>query len=133
MTRSLRTLSAASVLTFCLSGCLLGPNYHRPTVDTPATYRFQENEAADLANTEWWKQFDDPVLNELIATALAENKDVKVAAARVDQFLGQFWSTRSQLLPQVGAGFNAGRERVTQAGPTPIFPGTGSIFNDYQA
>jgi len=116
-----------------LSGCLLGPNYQRPTVDTPATYRFQESEVADTANTQWWQQFNDPVLNQLIATALAENKDVKVAAARVDQFLGQFWSTRSALLPQVGAGFNAGRERITQAGPTPVLPGQGTIFSDYQA
>ncbi|CAB3772726.1 efflux transporter outer membrane subunit [Paraburkholderia solisilvae] len=133
MRRSLRTLTAASVLAFSLTGCLLGPNYQRPAVDTPATFRFQEGEAADLANTEWWKQFDDPVLNDLIATALADNKDVKVAAARVDQFLGQFWSTRSALLPQVGAGFSAARERVTQAGPTPVFANSGPIFNDFQA
>src|ERR1700754_2749616 len=133
MRYSLRSLAAASMLAFGLSGCLRGPNYQRPTVDTPATFRFQEGEAEDLANTEWWKQFNDPVLDELIATALADNKDVKIAAARVDQFLGQFWSTRSALLPQVGAGFNAGRERITQAGPTPVLPGQGAIFSDYQA
>jgi len=130
---TLRTVGAAMALAAGLSGCLLGPNYQRPTVDTPATYRFQESEVADTANTQWWQQFNDPVLNQLIATALAENKDVKVAAARVDQFLGQFWSTRSALLPQVGAGFNAGRERITQAGPTPVLPGQGTIFSDYQA
>ena len=43
----------------------------------------------------WWEQFQDPVLNDLIAAALADNKDVKIAAARVDQFLGQFVTTRS--------------------------------------
>ncbi|GAB7525804.1 efflux transporter outer membrane subunit [Paraburkholderia sp. 2C] len=133
MRHPLRSLAAASVLAFILSGCLLGPNYQRPAVDTPATFRFQENEAEDLANTEWWKQFNDPVLDELIATALADNKDVKVAAARVDQFLGQFWSTRSALFPQVGAGFSAGRQRITQSGPTSIFSNSGSIFNDFEA
>ncbi|MFC0399217.1 efflux transporter outer membrane subunit [Paraburkholderia rhizosphaerae] len=132
MRHSLRTMGAASVLAFGLSGCLLGPNYQRPVIDTPATFRFQEGEAADLANTEWWKQFNDPVLNDLIATALADNKDVKVAAARVDQFLGQFWSTRSALFPQVSAGFSAGRERISQVGPTPILS-NGAIFNDFQA
>jgi multidrug efflux system outer membrane protein len=135
MTRShsLRTLGAAVLLASGLSGCLLGPNYQRPTIDTPATYRFQETEVADAVNTQWWQQFNDPVLNQLIATALAENKDVKIAAARIDQFLGQFWSTRSALFPQVGAGFSAGRERVTAAGPTPVFAGQGTIFNDFQA
>jgi outer membrane protein, multidrug efflux system len=132
MRHSLRSLAAASALSIGLSGCLLGPNYQRPAIDTPATFRFQEGEAQDLANTEWWKQFNDPVLDDLIATALADNKDVKVAAARVDQFLGQFWSTRSALLPQIGAGFTAGRERVTQVGPTPVFS-NGAIFNDFQA
>src|ERR1700754_433793 len=132
MRYSLRSLAAASMLAFGLSGCLLGPNYQRPTVDTPATFRFQEGEAEDLANTEWWKQFNDPVLDELIETALADNKDVKVAAARVDQFLGQFWSTRAALLPQVGAGFDGSRQRITQVGPTPLFS-NGPIFNDFQA
>src|ERR1700722_12196969 len=95
-----------------LSGCLLGPDYKRPAVDTPAAFRFAESDTKDLVNTAWWEQFHDPALNDLIATALADNKDVKTAAARVEQFLGQFETTRSQLLPQVAAGVNAQRERV---------------------
>ncbi len=133
MRHSIRTLGTLSVLVLGLSGCLLGPDYQRPAIDTPQAFRFPESHASDLANTDWWKQFDDPVLNDLIATALAENKDVKIAAARVDQFLGQFWSTRSQLLPQVSGGFDAARQRITQAGPTAVFPNAGPIFNDFQA
>ncbi|HEY3596020.1 MAG TPA: efflux transporter outer membrane subunit [Paraburkholderia sp.] len=132
MRLSIRTLSALSAVVFGLSGCLLGPNYQRPAVDTPQSFRFPDNEASDLVNAEWWKQFDDPVLNDLIVAALAGNKDVKIAAARVDQFLGQFWSTRSQLLPQASAGFDAARQRATQAGPTPVFSNAGPIFNDFQ-
>ncbi|MEP9329061.1 RND transporter, partial [Paraburkholderia phymatum] len=88
-----RALVLGPLCAFCaltLSGCLLGPDYSRPQVEVPATYRFPENYASDVANTEWWKQFDDPVLNDLITAALANNNDVKIAAARVDQFLGQF-------------------------------------------
>ncbi|MFM0008740.1 RND transporter, partial [Paraburkholderia dipogonis] len=77
-------------LSLGLGGCLLGPDYVRPTVPTPATFRFEASEAAEVANAMWWEQFGDPVLNDLIAAALADNKDVKIAAARVDQFLGQF-------------------------------------------
>ncbi|MGF6602056.1 multidrug efflux system outer membrane protein [Paraburkholderia sp. GAS448] len=115
-----------------LGGCLLGPNYVRPTIDTPATFRFESGEAAEVANAAWWEQFQDPVLNELIATALADNKDIKIAAARVDQFLGQFVTTRAGLFPQVSAGFQAGRQRESQAGPLPLPAGVSPVFNDFQ-
>jgi outer membrane protein, multidrug efflux system len=115
-----------------LGGCLLGPNYERPAIDTPAAFRFAEPDAKDLVNTAWWEQFQDPALNQLIATALADNKDVKVAAARVEQFLGQFVTTRSQLFPQVGSGFQGQRERVP-LGTTELPPGVGPVFNQFQA
>lgn len=78
-----------------LTGCLLGPDYARPKVDVPATFRFSIQDTADTANTAWWEQFGDPVLNDLIAAALADNLDVKIAAARVEEFRGQFVTTRS--------------------------------------
>ena len=49
-----------------LGGCLLGPDYVRPNVPTPANFRFEASEAVDAANTRWWEQFQDPVLNDLI-------------------------------------------------------------------
>ncbi|HEV7834714.1 MAG TPA: efflux transporter outer membrane subunit [Caballeronia sp.] len=123
-------LSIVALLT--LGGCLLGPNYERPAVETPATFRFAESDAKDLVNTAWWEQFQDPALNQLIATALADNMDVKIAAARVEQFLGQFVTTRSQLFPQIGAGFNAERERIPLG--TALLPaGVGPVFNQFQA
>ncbi|CAG4893612.1 efflux transporter outer membrane subunit [Paraburkholderia gardini] len=115
-----------------LGGCLLGPNYVRPTVETPATYRFTAAESVEVANTAWWEQFQDPVLNDLITTALANNKDVKIAAARVDQFLGQFVTTRAGLFPQVGASFDAQRQRASQAGAVPLPAGLSPVYNDFQ-
>ena len=127
----MRTSALSLVALLALSGCLLGPDYKRPSIDTPPTFRFAESDAKDLVNTAWWEQFQDPALNELIATALADNKDVKTAAARVEQFLGQFVTTRSQLFPQVGAGINAQRERVP-LGTTELPPGVGPVLNQYQ-
>ena len=98
---------------------MVGPNYQRPAVETPASWRFEEKEAREVANTPWWEQFDDPVLNELIQVALRENKDLKIAAARVEEFMGRYGTTRASLFPQVGAGASGGRSRVTQKGPTP--------------
>ena len=68
---------------------MMGPDYARPTVDAPAAFRFEPKEVADTANTEWWKQFGDPVLDELIAEALANNLNVKIAAANVEQALAR--------------------------------------------
>jgi multidrug efflux system outer membrane protein len=113
-----------------LAGCAVGPDYKRPAVDTPQTFRFQGNEARELANTAWWGQFRDPVLDELITVALRENKDVQIAAARIELFLGQYASTRSLLLPQVGADLNGTHGRPPAS--VPGLPG-GPVQNQYEA
>jgi len=128
----MRTSALMLVASLTLGGCLLGPNYQRPSVDTPLAFRFAESDAKDLVNTAWWEQFQDPALNELIATALAQNKDVKIAAARVEQFLGQFVTTRSQLFPQVGVGLEGQRQRVP-AGTVGLPSGIGPVFNQFEA
>jgi len=109
------------VFTLLLAGCMMGSNYQRPEVDRPQTWRFEDKEAKDVANTAWWKQFNDPVLNGLVQTALQENKDIKIAAARVEQFIGQYGTTRAALFPQIGAGGAYGRQRISElTGPSPL-------------
>ena len=104
-----------------LSGCTVGPDYVRPQVDQPSAWRVEYVEAAGVANTAWWEQFNDAVLNELIHTALKGNKDIKIAAARVEQFAGQYGTTRAALFPQVGAGGLYGRQRISElTGPSPL-------------
>ena len=103
-----------------LAGCMVGPDYRRPSVDVPQSFRFYENEAKNLANTAWWQQFNDPVLNDLIRIALQENKDVKIAAARIGQFVGIYMTTRSRFFPQVGAGASGGMEQLTRKGLPPL-------------
>ncbi|WNC94183.1 efflux transporter outer membrane subunit [Paraburkholderia sp. FT54] len=120
-------------LCLCLGGCVLGPDYARPSIETPATFRFAEGTQTQIADTAWWAQFGDPVLNDLIATALAQNRDLKIAAARVDEYRGQFVSTRSQLFPQVSAGFDAGRQRISPLAQASLPAGAGSVFNSFNA
>jgi multidrug efflux system outer membrane protein len=115
-----------------LAGCAVGPDYKRPPLDAPSAFRFEIKEAQQVANTAWWEQFNDPVLNQLIGIALAENKDVKIAAARIDQFLGQYASTRSLLFPQLGASLNAQRRRVPEA-QRGISGNLDSVFESYDA
>ena len=110
----------AAFVALAVAGCTVGPDYVRPVVETPQTWRIDYPKAAEVANTKWWEQFGDPVLNELIETALRENRDVRIAAARVEQFLGALTSTRSQMFPQVGYGAGADRTRASREGRPPI-------------
>ena len=106
----------AALVAVAVAGCTVGPDYVRPTVDTPAAWRIDYPKAADVANTKWWEQFGDPVLNDLIETALRDNRDVRIAAARVDQFIGALDRHRSQLYPQIGYGADASRARASRGG-----------------
>ena len=120
------------VLTSTLAACAVGPDYQRPASDVPAQWRVDYPKAADVANTKWWEQFDDPVLNRLIEDALRENRDVRAAAARVDQFIGALTTTRSQFYPQFGYSFDASRNRSSRVGQPPIPSGGDPYYTLYQ-
>ncbi len=122
----------ATLLAVCIAGCTVGPDYQRPTVLAPADWRMDYPKATDVANTKWWEQFGDPVLNELVETALRENLDIQIAAARVDQFIGALTSTRSQLFPQIGYGADASRIRTSAVGQPPLPAGADPYFSLYQ-
>jgi multidrug efflux system outer membrane protein len=117
-----------ALLALLAGGCMVGPDYVRPPVDAPAAWRLGEPEVRDLANTAWWEQFGDPVLNDLIAEALRANKDLLIATARIDEFAGKYGFVRSGLFPQVGAGYEPSRQRNIPAGATQ--PAT---YNSYSA
>jgi multidrug efflux system outer membrane protein len=123
---------AAAALAALVAGCAVGPDYRRPAVDAPAAFRFEIKDARDMANTLWWQQFNDAELDRLIAIALAENKDVKIAAARIEQFLGQYAATRSVLFPQLAASLSAQRRRVPPA-EIPFSSGVEPVIESYDA
>jgi multidrug efflux system outer membrane protein len=123
-----------SVVLFILSGCTaVGPDYVRPTVDSPDAWRIDYAAAADAANTRWWEQFDDPVLNQLIDTALRENKDVRIAAARVEEFAARLDISRSGFYPQIGYGGQASRNQASREVFGGVPSGSGRSYNDYSA
>src|SRR5687768_9462469 len=79
----------AGLMAMLAGGCTLGPDYARPTIEAPATYRFAETapEQATLAAvSEWWRGFGDPDLDALVLEALVANHDLRIATARVDEF-----------------------------------------------
>jgi multidrug efflux system outer membrane protein len=98
-----------------LSGCMVGPNYQRPDTPMPEAYRGQVEpaKAASFGDEPWWDVFRDPVLQDLVRTALASNLDVKKAVARVEQARANVQVARAPLYPWIGYGATASR----QSGP----------------
>jgi outer membrane protein, multidrug efflux system len=91
-----------------LAGCAVGPNYKRPTVNVPTDYRdsmaAQTAAASSLGNDNWWQVYQDPVLVQLIHTALQQNYDVRIAATRVLEAQDQFGIVRANQLPSASLG-----------------------------
>jgi multidrug efflux system outer membrane protein len=124
---SLRKAAVALLLAAPLSACMVGPDYLRPEVDVPAAWRLGATEAGNLSNIAWWDQFQDPALSNLVRTALANNKDLEIATANVDQAFAQYGIARSAQFPQVNGGVSAARERSSANAPLP----GGRTVNDY--
>ena len=129
---SLARTGAFSLVLFLLAGCTIGEDYVRPAVDSPEAWRVDYEAATDTANTPWWTLFDDPVLDTLIDTALRENKDIRIAAARVEEFAARVDIFRSGFYPQLGYDGGASRNRTSRE----VFGGEGEDarrYNDYSA
>ena len=126
-----RRLIIFSLTLLLLTGCAIGPDYRRPEIEPPPAWQVGIQQAQETANTAWWEQFNDPVLNELIGTSLRENYDLRVATARVVEFYGLYGATRADLFPQVGYDGSAGRTHSTSKGPIPIVGGRN--YSLYQA
>ncbi len=127
----MRNLVLAFMLALMGAGCTLGPDYVRPDLDMPSSWRVDDREAKDLADTAWWGQFGDPVLDGLIDTALKENKDLLIAAKRVEEFEARYGIVRADLFPQVGAGASYTREQVTREAENKPASGVATLTETY--
>jgi outer membrane protein, multidrug efflux system len=100
------------LLALMAAGCAVGPNYHRPTVETPSTFRGQEPGAASsLSDLAWWDVYRDPRLGELIKAALTDGFDARIAAAHVEESRAEAAEVHGQLFPGIGYAANADRGR----------------------
>lgn len=110
--------------TALLIGCTLGPNYRRPAVPTPATFRSPTplplDESSSLADLKWWEVFRDEKLQDLVRTALAQNYDLRDAVARVEAARANAGIVRSQQYPNFGAGGSLTTTRFSRDGSQPL-------------
>jgi len=105
-----------------LAGCTLGPNYERPAVPVPDAWRIPPDAGDSLAAVRWWDLFQDDVLRDLIRIALEENKDLRTAAARVDEASAQARLTRADQLPRLDGTAQYSRLRFSHVATRPALP-----------
>ena len=103
------------LITLLLVSCSPGPNYVRPGIEVPPLWRVEVEDGNKWVDLVWWEKFGDPTLGQLIQEAVAANRDLQLATARVEQYLGLLDTSRSQFFPQVGFGASATRQENTSA------------------
>ena len=105
-------LLALAALLF--AACTVGPDYRRPAYPVPPTFRGQDpgDVGQSVADLQWWQIFQDETLQQLIRSALAENYDLRVAAARILDARAQVTITRSFQFPEINAGGSAPYQRI---------------------
>lgn len=103
------------VLLFILSGCMVGPNYHRAAALVPDQFDATTQPSAAIVDLErWWESFDDPMLNSLIDRAVAANLDVRLAEARVREARAQVAFNKASLFPTVDSSATYSRSRPSR-------------------
>lgn len=116
----MRRTIALACLALALSGCMVGPAYQKPDVALPTSY--PETLPAEKASatpeplaTDWWTLFADPTLNDLVQSALANNRDIQLAVARIEEANANVRAVNAAFLPEVDVTAGAARAAVPHA------------------
>ena len=133
--RAALRIGALLTLSVVLSGCMVGPDYRRPKIESPATFKSQaDSTPAPLIAPEWWRLYRDPDLDQLVATATSSNQSLQQAAAAVDEARALARMAASFLAPTISADPTFTRQR-TSANRTSNLSGnvvgTSVTFNDW--
>ena len=110
--------SGILVTAIALAGCVtVGPDYHKPATPVPQLQDLDAaRESAAHFQAEWWKQFGDPTLDALVQRAAANNLDLRIAVARLDESRALLGGAKSQYLPDIEAGISYTRSREQTPG-----------------
>jgi multidrug efflux system outer membrane protein len=86
-----------------LTGCAVGPDFKKPVVEAPSAYRTAVMPADTADDLKWWTLFDDPLLYDLVTTALENNRNLKIAVSRIEQARATVGFTRADQYPRIDA------------------------------
>jgi outer membrane protein, multidrug efflux system len=116
------------------AGCAIGPAYQRPVVDLPAAYPEEMDAGAGRAaiQAQWWKLFNNPRLDELVAATLARNVDIRLAVAQVEEAEGVVREAGAAILPEIDLAGNSNRTASSNAVAIPTPAGFPSVRNDHR-
>jgi NodT family efflux transporter outer membrane factor (OMF) lipoprotein len=125
------------VSTLFLAGCTVGPNYHRPAAEVPATYKEVGNWKPAQPNDQnlggnWWEIFQDPQLNALEQQVNVSNQNLKAAEAQYTQARAQLRYFRADLFPTVTANPSATRVKTSSNRPPHSSTFNGITYSDFQ-
>jgi NodT family efflux transporter outer membrane factor (OMF) lipoprotein len=115
-----------AVLSMTIAGCMVGPDFRRPDVAVSSTWiesgdKRVKSETGEYRN--WWRAFDDPVLNRLIERAYEENLSLKIAGVRVIEARAQLGIAGGRFYPQTQqAGGSLNRIGTSRSSPQAIPP-----------
>ncbi|MFD1293981.1 efflux transporter outer membrane subunit [Lutibacter holmesii] len=109
------------LLLITITSCKVGPNYQKPVVETPEVFKYEKNSLDSIIDLKWWELFQDPVLDSLIYVGLKQNKDVLIAASRINESRANLGFTKADSGPKLGVQASAGG---TNFGVTDVVSGT---------
>lgn len=112
-----------------ISGCAVGPNFQKPVVTSPAEFRFDYSQEDTTIILSWWELFDDPVLDSLIRTALRENRNVMMAAGRIEEARAAVGYNKADMWPRIGYEANISSGNFTNV----LTTGHKDYFSNYYA
>lgn len=107
-------------LLISVASCKVGPNYQKPEVENPEIFRYSSQKVDSIIDLKWWEVFQDPILDSLIKIGLRENKDVLIAASRVNQARANLGFTKADYGPKIGAQASAGSTNFIAGSPRDI-------------
>lgn len=113
--------AACGGILLMLAGCMVGPDYQRPEVDIPSEFQGTVPSGESIADLAWWELFQDPQLDDLVRLALEQNRDLRIAVARVEEARARLGVTRADQFPSLNGAASGSRGNTAEQ----IFPGAG--------
>ena len=109
-------------IAFALSSCSVGPDFQKPQIDTLASYTYDTLGVDTMATLRWWELFNDPALDSLVIIAIEQNRDLLVAASRVEEARATLRFTGADEYPKVDIQAGAARGNSSMASDDDFIP-----------